>query len=661
MNPISGKRPIHYAVDAEQYLTVEQIARVPNANLNVKFKNIKPLDIAIKKMINLNQPNFSHDILSLLIRFKINVNELNENGLTPIEIAIQHKNPKLIKMLLKSSCIDLDYHGNGEILKKLSPFLDINVPTDRIHNGDKWSYEKISKALALGDQNKFTYYINELTSNTDGFWPDKIGFQKILLKNAFQNQQIWAIKVIIRTGIEVDICERMDFYAKRNINYFNDNNSLIDSIQIFEHHNIYRDHYYDLAIELYTKVSHFDREFIDGVIYEINTIGKNKQTLLSLSTMYRNINCIKISLDYGSYIGSKYLYEKFGINPKLLEDHMNKCITTNHYKTDQKNFQIFFNYKNLIHTFDHNINESDSLEFISITKEFQHLMAHPLIASFLYFKWNQWSLLFYINFLCYSIFCMSNICYIMFYYRNDSHSIAMWTISVLFTLYICFREIFQLFYSPMNYLKNMENYLEMMALMIIAIILSGMKLSEKCKNANVSIVILIIMWEFFLLISSLPFLSFSEHFIMLRTVTYGFFKSLLLYSVILIAFALSFSSMFHTTKSMNDANQRNNDGNDTVNELSFDNFFLSTIKITVMMTGELDSSNIKFSLNPMSYLIFFIFIFFVTTILFNLLNGLAVYDIQVNQTCVKFFFFFFEFDEHLLLLVYRKSKIKHEL
>lgn len=51
-----------------------------------------------------------------------------------------------------------------------------------------------------------------------------------------------------------------------------------------------------------------------------------------------------------------------------------------------------------------------------------------------------------------------------------------------------------------------------------------------------------------------------------------------------------------------------------------------------MLTGEFDASDIKFNKNVYSYAIFLIFVFMISTVLFNLLNGLAVSDTQAIKS-----------------------------
>ena len=59
-----------------------------------------------------------------------------------------------------------------------------------------------------------------------------------------------------------------------------------------------------------------------------------------------------------------------------------------------------------------------------------------------------------------------------------------------------------------------------------------------------------------------------------------------------------------------------------------DNFF-SLTKSLAMFVGELEFSDIPFSGNPISTVLFIAFIFFIVVVLMNLLNGLAVSDITI--------------------------------
>ena len=61
----------------------------------------------------------------------------------------------------------------------------------------------------------------------------------------------------------------------------------------------------------------------------------------------------------------------------------------------------------------------------------------------------------------------------------------------------------------------------------------------------------------------------------------------------------------------------------------------SFLKFAAMMTGEFEFGDLPFDANPLtSRLLFLVFVFLVIFVLINLLNGLAIMDIQAVQSDV---------------------------
>jgi hypothetical protein len=86
------------------------------------------------------------------------------------------------------------------------------------------------------------------------------------------------------------------------------------------------------------------------------------------------------------------------------------------------------------------------------------------------------------------------------------------------------------------------------------------------------------------------------------------------YILLILAFAFSLYFLFKEDEGDNNANL-------------FSNPLISILKTIVMFTGEFDASNMPFGNFPgTSHVIFLLFVFFVSIVLLNLLNGLAVGD-----------------------------------
>ena len=113
---------------------------------------------------------------------------------------------------------------------------------------------------------------------------------------------------------------------------------------------------------------------------------------------------------------------------------------------------------------------------------------------------------------------------------------------------------------------------------------------------------------------------------MFTTVSKTFLRLLLWYSVLLIGFGLSFFLIFGNS----DDNSTPKDGD---SKDAFANIPASLLKVSAMMTGELEFGDLPFDQNPFtSRLIFIAFLFLITIVLLNLLNGMAVSDTQAIQS-----------------------------
>jgi hypothetical protein len=120
---------------------------------------------------------------------------------------------------------------------------------------------------------------------------------------------------------------------------------------------------------------------------------------------------------------------------------------------------------------------------------------------------------------------------------------------------------------------------------------------------------------------------------MMKRVTFNYLKFLFWFFPLIIAFTFSFYILYHKEDhsevknghfSVNSAS-----GNFSIQDDNFDfyrSFNTSLLKTAIMMIGEFDASNMSFDNG--SYFVFLIFVFMMTIVLMNLLNGLAVSDIQ---------------------------------
>lgn len=277
-----------------------------------------------------------------------------------------------------------------------------------------------------------------------------------------------------------------------------------------------------------------------------------------------NYNFDSVALELlkrGAYIGATNKFNELSINdiePRILEKHFNHCIKTNDRRAGDANYEIIFEYTNLVPSSLTNektskiatqgsSDEMAPIEYMAKSNELKHLVKHPLIASFLFLKWHRLAMIFYANFFCYTIYCMSMIFFLLFCYGNDDRNAKLnallYAVCAVGGLYVSVRELMQFVISPRAYLKTIENWMEVALIVMTVVVLSSEKYEDSTRRTFAAITILLAVCEFFILTGSLPVLSFSTHLVMLKTVSKSFLKSLMLYSIILIAFALCFYTL----------------------------------------------------------------------------------------------------------------------
>ena len=194
---------------------------------------------------------------------------------------------------------------------------------------------------------------------------------------------------------------------------------------------------------------------------------------------------------------------------------------------------------------------------------------------------------------------------------------VLWFFLVVSVAVLFIREFFQLGIAPLRYLFSAENYVELLMLGCTSAVLANW--DDPTSVRHLSALAVLLAWaEGLLLLGRHPRLSIFVT--MFTTVSLTFLRLLLWYSVLLIGFGLSFFLVFNPTKEAKESN-------------GFENVYGSLLKVSAMMTGELEFGDLPFDANPLtSRFIFLAFLFFITIVLLNLLNGMAVSDTAAIQS-----------------------------
>lgn len=394
---------------------------------------------------------------------------------------------------------------------------------------------------------------------------------------------------------------------------------------------------------------------------DINQSDDKGNTCLHYAAKIGDRDSILSLLEKGAYIGKRNVLGDpplADINPKILESHLNKCVKTNGKSPKDINYEIICSYNFLCppkvykhkdidnyHTqlegqeyIPENIPETDPLLYISEVPELRPLLKHPVLTSFLHLKWfaikryykvnlafyiGFWALLTIYTLLTFKIeiqnsnlsltqdnvteFSTNNVPY------SSDTAVYLWVMVLGFLIALIFRELFQLISSPITYIMSLENWLEI-SLIILTSFLLLCEMSCISNRNQISAIVILLSWgELILLVGRHP--ALATHLEMFKRVTKNFLKFLIWYSILIIAFALSFYMLFR-----NDADADN----------KFNDPSSATFKTIVMLTGEFDTfGSLPFSLHPIvSHALFLLFIFLIAIVLVNLLNGLAVSDTQ---------------------------------
>merc|ERR1719447_2695394 len=346
------------------------------------------------------------------------------------------------------------------------------------------------------------------------------------------------------------------------------------------------------------------------------------------------------------------------ILPETLNQFFDECVTSEGIVTDDE-FRLTFNYNFLapplldaevLEDFEEKKKvseeeghpgwrtearpETEALWYMSESKQHRALLKHPLISSFLWMKWQRIRSYYYFLLVAYTIFVLLLSALVLFEYggcsviasltdnnitsseastsdceRTKMSTVVLRVILGIFLIGLAIVEFVQMAVSIKRYVASPENVIQLIILGITAaLVLRPDQEAGWQERRHLAALVLTLSWtEGLILVGQHP--SLSTKLTMFYTVFVTFFQFLLWYS---------FYVMFHT-------GHKNGTKNDDYP--FFDEIGTSLLKAAAMFVGELEFSDIPFTENAISKILFVAFIFLIVVVLMNLLNGLAVSDI----------------------------------
>ncbi|GBP06942.1 Transient receptor potential cation channel protein painless [Eumeta japonica] len=692
INETLAAAPIHLAVESGNIEALKALLDDDRIDVNIRSKGNTALLLAIKKIEDLeedreNDLGIYEDMVELLLKSGCDANAPDLKGITPVYSAAKQGLERVISLILDytKKPIDLDTYKDRRgktaryYLKEAFPHLlakfDAAMEIEQAIDNDK-----LFHLLSRHEEDEFIRNFNILVKKNDhrSALAANNGIST-MLQMATEKGMEKAVSTLLTAGADPNATSPgntsrpiaiacQNGFSKILKMFIDHESTLLDVVN--------GDSMLQLTIKGmkgYSNNPKSDYKTCLDILLRhpklnvnVNYCDIKDNTALHYAGRNGDSETVLELLRHGACVGLRNKFNEpplADINAKTLETYLDECLTTNGERSSDDDYEIHMKYSFLVYPnnslenelckvplMNNNNNkecdtllapETDALLYMTRNEELKPLLKHPVITSFLYLKWQRISCLFYANITFYSLLWLCLILYILLGYgvedEQTSRTNGIKTLNVITRvgvviglILLIFRELFQMLVSPIRYLKSFENLMEIALIVVTAWIVCTDSDKESPKQQLSAVAILLSSAELVLLIGQFP--SLSTNIVMLRTVSWNFFKFILWYCILIIAFALSFYTLFRKAKEDKDqkAPDPNKTGNDEEEEEDFfEDPGRSLFKTIVMLTGEFDAGSIKFSTFPFtSHVIFIVFVFMIPIVLFNLLNGLAVSDTQ---------------------------------
>ncbi|CRK86613.1 CLUMA_CG000450, isoform A [Clunio marinus] len=655
--------------------------------INVKYKYKNCLHMLIDLLPSDKYDDIA-ECIKILIDYDCDPNMPNEKSRTPF-FSLLRVQPKLrdpndlIDYILEHSTVDLYTYKHDEMkrmFEKQNPHHSLPEKVEKIVDADYMLgllrarkeaefevnfklFKEMSTKMATNDDNKLNNFAEDCAK---------------FLYTAIQNDLEAVVDLLMSEGVDVNK-RSVDMTHQRPAAflacYYGHHGVLKLLLQadpkpetIFKNRNLLHEVCSHFGTDPSSTPNIDHQKCFDLVLdhCNVNQIDESGCTPLHYAVRYRNDKAAKALLERSSYIGTRNSYGETPIDDlsrEVLENFLDSRITTNIRRSGDDEQKIAIDYQFLMSPktsddVDEFRSEILPLKVISENSDLRSLILHPVLSSFLFLKWSKLSLLFYANLLLFSTFMVSLIVFIVLCQsippadRDDSGVYCLFFyLSIISLILLMLREVFQCMLSVKHYFKNPINLLEIILIILgWTVIIQSSEVNDDddaTQRILRAVTILFAAYEFLQLVGTLPILSVSTHMVILKKVAVTFLKSIALYSILLLAFALSFYTLFGGKNSNEKEDEtttiepnssaipsgccKQDDDDGEFNSFGYPG--IAIIKTFVMLTGEFDASSLDLDRNGISYsIIFLLFVFLITIVLFNLLNALAVDDTHVIKS-----------------------------
>lgn len=636
--------------ESDKYRSMEAGDLVPKLLLNHTKLDVSAvsggantaLHLAIKQITKHQSPDDNRDqirqyteIIKLLLHSNSDVNQPDSNGNTPIMSAAKGGLEYIVKLIMKSSKkpVDLDSYKDENqrsarmIIEDTFPFFKDKLPLQNKLE-EIIELDMLFSHLNCNNEQRFMADFYKIAKSEPPEFLEKHTGSMTLLQTSCNNGLEKVTKILLENGAKPNLTTSGCDKRPIEIACWNGYHEILKLLLNHENTSL-KPSKYGSVIQIIIKEAKLDSKAGPHRDYksclnilltnpklnmDINYIDSEKNSALHYAARSRDPEMVLTLLKNGACIGMRNLLHRpplADISAKTLESYLDNCLTTNNQRPDHRNYEIKFNYsflapprnipylehdtvsplmtdaENTISSFDRFLApETDALLYMTQHAEFKPLLNHPIITSFLYLKWLKIRCLFYANITLYAIFCLSLLINILCVGETE---IIVYTVTRILTIIglilLIIRELLQTAVSPKAYIKSFENLLQLLFMGITAAIVV---FNTKYYKPQLSAAAMFLSSaELFFLMGKLPCLSTYKE--MLKTVSWNFFKCLICYICIALAFLLSLYILLRADS----------------------NFALDLKAFPIL-----------------SHIMFVLFVFMIPIVLFNLLNGLAVSDTQ---------------------------------
>ncbi|XP_055638316.1 transient receptor potential cation channel protein painless-like [Toxorhynchites rutilus septentrionalis] len=661
---LQNQHPIHLAIQALAFKNAEELLNMSDLDVNALWKKQTPLMLLFKVFTSQNYDQIRR-LVKLLATKCADVN-LGDHKSHPLSVLVlaekveRWRKRELLEFCLQNFDADVDSFYGGQPRKDIeAQFDDLNI----IRKRAKVTVGLLNTFLVEGKEAEFLAMFDDYYKDANGK-NNLEDVYELLRQAAIKGRDRCVGRVFTKLTFEsqpFDPCLYPDRLAR--VLKIVCTKGYPKVLELFLKH-IKDIQFLNADVLLTICVRNVGKRKNQGTIKCFDLLLSDRridvekrdhlgQTALHFAVqLCLNEMALKIMVNRSPYLGQLNRFNTsplHSMNPVVLQSYLDACISLRDLRSEDIGQEIHIDMRGFVppevkqQTIEYKkrrakrsdllssdlltrkvSKEIDCFRYIAQSRELRKLLRHPSISAFLFVKWLQLRYIIYAKLVLSIVFFISLSAYAM--PTDANHQIIHTFCTFSFILYFFLRETVSILNLKLLYFRSFENCIEFTVSML------SLPCLVTSNKVLLSTVVLLSGIDIVCNIGSLPFPSLSTSIVMLETVSMNFLKNFLVYAVILVAFGFSFFILFVPDNSATRALDTEDAQCPADAFNGFNSLGMSLLKSIVMLTGEFEAASIDFSSNGASSILFISFVFLVSLVIANLINGLAVSDItEIRQ------------------------------